>query len=128
MTATTAGVLTNIFTAPQAAFAAIKERPNPWLPLLAMMGGTFVVQFLYMQLVDLPWLSSPAGPYAMLPPTPLVPLGVIGASGVLDVPYAVGDLPPAASVRTLYVQVLARGVSTTALTGASALVIVDAGP
>ena len=28
------GVLTNIFTAPPAAFAAIKERPNPWLPLL----------------------------------------------------------------------------------------------
>lgn len=56
MTATTAGVLTNIFTAPQAAFAAIKERPSPWLPLLVLMTATFVVQFTYMQLVDLPWL------------------------------------------------------------------------
>jgi Yip1 domain len=50
------GVLTNIFTAPQAAFAAIKERPNPWLPLLVLMIGTFAVQFAYMQAVDLPWL------------------------------------------------------------------------
>jgi hypothetical protein len=53
---TTVGVLTNIFTAPQAAFAAIKERPNPWLPLLVLIIGTFAVQFTYMQAVDLPWL------------------------------------------------------------------------
>jgi hypothetical protein len=51
-----AGVLSNIFTAPQAAFAAIKERPSPWLPLLVLMIGTFVVQYSYMQAVDLPWL------------------------------------------------------------------------
>lgn len=53
---TTVGVLTNIFTAPSIAFAAIKERPNPWLPLLVLIIGTFAVQFTYMQVVDLPWL------------------------------------------------------------------------
>ena len=50
------GVLSNIFTAPSQAFAAIKERPNPWLPLLVLIGGVFIVQFMYMQLVDFPWL------------------------------------------------------------------------
>jgi hypothetical protein len=50
------GVLSNIFTAPSVAFAAIKERPNPWLPLLVLMIAVFVVQFTYMQVVDLPWL------------------------------------------------------------------------
>jgi hypothetical protein len=53
---TTVGVITNIFTAPSMAFAAIKERPNPWLPLLVLIIGTFAVQFTYMQVVDLPWL------------------------------------------------------------------------
>jgi hypothetical protein len=52
---TSVGVLTNIFTAPQNAFAAIKERPNPWLPLLVLMIGTFAVQFTYLTSVDLPW-------------------------------------------------------------------------
>jgi len=52
----TVGVLTNIFTAPSLAFAAIKERPNPWLPLLIMIVGTFAVQFTYLQVVDLPWM------------------------------------------------------------------------
>jgi hypothetical protein len=52
----TAGVLSNIFTAPQAAFAAIKERPRPWLPLLLIIVSICAVQFTYMQVVDLPWL------------------------------------------------------------------------
>jgi hypothetical protein len=52
----TVDVLTNIFTAPQAAFAAIKERPNPWLPLLVVILFNCVVQFTYTQVVDLPWL------------------------------------------------------------------------
>ena len=58
MTASTtaAGVLSNIFTAPQAAFAAIKERPRPWLPLLLIIVSICAVQFTYMQVVDLPWL------------------------------------------------------------------------
>ena len=52
------GVLSNIFTAPSQAFAAIKERPNPWLPLLVLIGGVFIVQFMYMQAVDFPWLMD----------------------------------------------------------------------
>lgn len=52
------GVLTNIFTAPQAAFAAIKERPSPWVPMLILIVGTFAVQFVYMQSVDFAWLMD----------------------------------------------------------------------
>ena len=53
---TSVGVLSNIFTAPTLAFSSIKERPNPWLPLLVLMTGVFVVQFTYMQAVDYPWM------------------------------------------------------------------------
>ena len=49
-------VLVNIFTSPSAAFAAIKARPSPWLPLLILIVGTFAVQSTYLQVVDLPWL------------------------------------------------------------------------
>jgi hypothetical protein len=55
---TSVGVLSNIFTAPSLAFAAIKERPNPWLPLLVLMTGVFLQQFMYMQAVDFPWLMD----------------------------------------------------------------------
>jgi len=55
---TSVGVLSNIFTAPSQAFAAIKERPNPWLPLLVLIGAVFIVQFVYMQVVDFPWLMD----------------------------------------------------------------------
>jgi hypothetical protein len=55
---TSVGVLSNIFTAPSLAFSAIKERPNPWLPLLVLMTGVFLQQFLYMQAVDFPWLMD----------------------------------------------------------------------
>jgi hypothetical protein len=51
-------VLVNIFTAPSVAFAAIKERPNPWLPLLIVVVGYCVVSFVYLQVVDLPWLMD----------------------------------------------------------------------
>jgi hypothetical protein len=51
-------VLVNIFTAPSVAFAAIKERPNPWLPLLIVVVGSCVVSFVYLQVVDLPWLMD----------------------------------------------------------------------
>ncbi len=60
-------VLVNIFTSPSAAFAAIKERPSPWLPLLILLVGAFTVQFTYMQAVDFPWLMDQqlqAGPAA----------------------------------------------------------------
>lgn len=53
---TTVGILSNIFTAPQAAYPAIKERPKPWLPLLVVILATCVVQFTYTQVVDLAWL------------------------------------------------------------------------
>jgi hypothetical protein len=53
---TSVGVLSNIFTAPSLAFSAIKERPNPWLPLIVLMTGVFLQQFMYMQAVDYPWL------------------------------------------------------------------------
>ena len=52
------GVLSNIFTAPSQAFAAIKERPSPLVPLLVLMIGVFIVQFTYMQVVDFPWLMD----------------------------------------------------------------------
>lgn len=49
-------VLVNIFTAPSAAFAALKERPNPWPALLIVLGLYAAVSYLYTQAVDLPWL------------------------------------------------------------------------
>lgn len=49
-------VLVNIFTSPSAAFRALKERPNPWLALLIILGLTAVVSFMYLQVVDLPWM------------------------------------------------------------------------
>ena len=84
------GVLSNIFTAPSLAFAAIKERPNPWLPLLILMIAVFVVQFTYMQVVDFPWLIdqqlqqgganlTEAQRTQMVDATTSVPQSVIGA-------------------------------------------------
>jgi hypothetical protein len=52
------GVLSNIFTAPSLAFAVIKERPSPWLPLLLVVIGYCAVSFVYVQVVDLPWLMD----------------------------------------------------------------------
>jgi hypothetical protein len=49
-------VLVNIFTSPSAAFRALKERPNPWPALLIVLGLTAVVSFMYLQVVDLPWM------------------------------------------------------------------------
>ena len=51
-------VAANIFTAPAAAFAAIKERPSPWLPLLLILVGYCLVSFLYLNGVDLPWFMD----------------------------------------------------------------------
>ena len=51
-----AGVLVNIFTSPTTAFTALKERPNPWLALLIVLGLYAAVSYLYMQSVDLPWM------------------------------------------------------------------------
>jgi hypothetical protein len=49
-------VLANIFTSPSAAFAAVRERPNPWFALAIVVIGSALVSFLYMQVVDLPWM------------------------------------------------------------------------
>lgn len=51
-------ILSNIFTAPSLAFASIKERPSPWLPLLLVVVGYCLVSFVYTQVVDLPWLMD----------------------------------------------------------------------
>jgi hypothetical protein len=49
-------VLVNIFTAPSAAFRALKERPSPWLALAIVVIGSAAVSYLYLQVVDLPWM------------------------------------------------------------------------
>jgi hypothetical protein len=49
-------VLANIFMSPSAAFAALKGRPNPWLALLVVLLGYAAVSYLYLQVVDLPWM------------------------------------------------------------------------
>jgi Yip1-like protein len=50
------GVLSNIFTSPTAAFAQLRERPNPWLALLILLVGYAAVSYLYLQVVDLAWM------------------------------------------------------------------------
>lgn len=52
--------LTDIFTAPGVAFAAIKERPSPWLPLVLMIGVYCAVSFAYVTSVDLAWFFDRA--------------------------------------------------------------------
>ena len=49
-------VLLNIFTSPTVAFKALKQRPNPWLALLIVIGLYAAVSYLYVQSVDLPWM------------------------------------------------------------------------
>jgi hypothetical protein len=50
------GILANIFTSPTTAFTALKARPSPWLALLIVLGASAAVSFLYLQVVDLPWM------------------------------------------------------------------------
>jgi hypothetical protein len=45
----------NVFTAPNQAFAALKERPRVWLPLLLLIAGYTAASFAYMNSVDLGW-------------------------------------------------------------------------
>ncbi len=49
-------IATNIFTSPGEAFAAIKERPRVWFPLLILVGAYCVVAVLYISKVDLAWM------------------------------------------------------------------------
>jgi hypothetical protein len=48
-------LLTNIFTAPNEAFAALKERPRVLLPVLVLIVGYSVVSFYYLSHVDMGW-------------------------------------------------------------------------
>jgi hypothetical protein len=48
----------NIFTAPSAAFSALKERPRVWLPLLLLLGGYAVVNVVYVNSVDMGWFME----------------------------------------------------------------------
>jgi len=49
-------ILTNIITAPYQAFAAIKERPTSWLPLLILIAAYCALMVAYFLSVDLPWM------------------------------------------------------------------------
>jgi hypothetical protein len=49
-------IATNLFTSPGEAFAAIKERPSPWFPLLLLLLGYCAVSLLYLNGVDLAWM------------------------------------------------------------------------
>jgi hypothetical protein len=48
-------VAIDLFTAPNQAFAEIKERPRVWLPLLALIVSYAAVSFVFMTSVDLEW-------------------------------------------------------------------------
>ena len=50
------GVLSNIFTAPSQAFSSLKARPSPWLGLIVLLVGYAAVSYVYLQVVDLPWM------------------------------------------------------------------------
>jgi hypothetical protein len=49
-------IATNIFTSPGEAFAAIKERPRVWFPLLILVGAYCAVSVMYLYNVDLGWM------------------------------------------------------------------------
>ncbi|MEO8465993.1 MAG: YIP1 family protein [Gammaproteobacteria bacterium] len=51
-----AAVLTDIITAPARAFAAIRERPTAWLPLMIVIAFYCAVSVAYTSSVDLAWL------------------------------------------------------------------------
>jgi hypothetical protein len=48
-------ILTNIFTAPNDAFASLKERPRLLLPMLLLIVSFTVVSFYYLSHVDMGW-------------------------------------------------------------------------
>src|SRR5512139_2080334 len=49
-------ILTNIITSPQQAFAAIKERPTVWLPLVILIVLSCAASVAYILSVDLAWM------------------------------------------------------------------------
>ena len=54
----TLAIAMNIFTAPSAAFSALKERPRVWLPLLLLLGGYAAVNVVYVNSVDMGWFME----------------------------------------------------------------------
>ena len=56
-------ILTNIFTAPNDAFASLNERPRLLLPTLLLIVSFTVVSFYYLSHVDMGWfLDNPCPP------------------------------------------------------------------
>ncbi|HEY7672326.1 MAG TPA: YIP1 family protein [Gammaproteobacteria bacterium] len=51
-------VAIDLITAPNQAFAAIKERPSVWLPLIALIVSYAAVSFAYTSSVDIAWLTD----------------------------------------------------------------------
>jgi hypothetical protein len=49
-------ILTNILVSPSEAFAAIRERPSAWLPLVVIVLGLWLTSYLYLSEVDIGWL------------------------------------------------------------------------
>ncbi len=49
-------ILTNIIAAPARAFAALRERPTSWLPLMILIVVYAAVSFAYTSSVDLAWM------------------------------------------------------------------------
>ena len=54
--------LTQVFYEPAAAFAALKERPKAWLPLLVLYAASLSVLIWYFQTVDMGWMASNSFP------------------------------------------------------------------
>ncbi|KQZ43329.1 YIP1 family protein [Duganella sp. Root1480D1] len=54
--------LTQVFYEPSAAFAALKERPRAWLPLLLLYVCSISILVWYFQTVDWDWMMSNAFP------------------------------------------------------------------
>ncbi len=100
-------IATNIFTAPSEAFAAIKERPSPWLPLLLILLGYCLTTYFYMNAVDLPWLldrqlanaeltdeqrRQAVDASMQIPPTALAAISAAGTCIVILIVYALTAL------------------------------------
>ncbi|MCE3262939.1 MAG: hypothetical protein K0R43_2018 [Pseudoduganella sp.] len=54
--------LTQVFYEPSAAFAALKERPRAWLPLILLYVASLGLMIWYFQTVDMEWMVSNSFP------------------------------------------------------------------
>lgn len=59
--------LTQVFYEPSAAFAALKERPRAWVPLLVLFLASIGILVWHFQTVDMAWMTSNALPPEMSP-------------------------------------------------------------